>query len=131
MELLEIECDLLIPAALENQINETNAEKIKAKVVLELANGPTTPEADEILFKRDVPIVPDILVNSGGVIVSYFEWEQNLKKEHWSEKEVFDKLKKMLEENSEKILKKSKELKTTFRMSTFIVALERIEEKMI
>ncbi|MDP3684912.1 MAG: Glu/Leu/Phe/Val dehydrogenase, partial [Ignavibacteria bacterium] len=91
-ELLELPCDLLIPAAFENQITSQNADKIRAKVILELANGPITPEADEFLFKKGIPVVPDILANSGGVTVSYFEWEQNLKNEHWSEKEVFDKL---------------------------------------
>ncbi|PJC49242.1 glutamate dehydrogenase, partial [Candidatus Nomurabacteria bacterium CG_4_9_14_0_2_um_filter_32_10] len=94
-ELLEIECDLLIPAAFENQITNSNADKIKAKAILELANGPITPEADEILFKKGTPIIPDILANSGGVTVSYFEWDQNLKDEHWSEKEVFNKLQPM------------------------------------
>jgi len=91
-ELLELPCDLLIPAAFENVITNTNADKIKAKAILELANGPITPEADEILFKKNIPVIPDILANSGGVTVSYFEWEQNLKGEHWTEKEVFDKL---------------------------------------
>src|SRR3989344_2835963 len=95
-ELLELSCDLLVPAAFENVITGINAEKIKAKAILELANGPINPEADEILFKKGVPVVPDILANSGGVTVSYFEWDQNLKNEHWSEKEVFDKLKPML-----------------------------------
>lgn len=130
-ELLETECDLLIPAAFENVITETNASKIKARAILELANGPTTPEADEILFKKSIPIVPDILANSGGVIVSYFEWEQNLKKEHWTEKEVFEKLKIMLEDNSKKILEKARESNTYLRMSAFILALERIKEKMV
>ena len=78
-ELLETECNLLIPAAFENQITNTNADKIRAKAILELANGPITPEADEILFKKGIPVVPDILANSGGVTVSYFEWDQNLK----------------------------------------------------
>ncbi len=129
-ELLATECDLLIPAAFEDVITENNADKIKAKAILELANGPTTPEADEILFKKGIPVIPDILANSGGVIVSYFEWEQNLKNEHWTEKEVFDKLKPMLEDNSEKILEKAKESNTTLRMGAFILALERIKEKM-
>jgi len=129
-ELLELPCDLLIPAAFENVITESNAEKIKAKVILELANGPVTPEADEILFKKNIPVVPDILANSGGVTVSYFEWEQNLKKEHWSEKEVFEKLKKIMEEASRKILDKSVKSKTSLRMGAFILALERISEKM-
>lgn len=130
-ELLEIECDLLIPAAYENVITEANANKIKAKAVLELANGPTTPEADEILFKKGIPVVPDILANSGGVTVSYFEWEQNLKKEHWTEKEVFEKLKKMIEDASKKVLMKARESKTSLRMGAFILALERIKEKML
>ena len=128
-KLLELECDVLIPAAFENQVTEENAENVKAKVVLELANGPTTPEADEILFKKDISVIPDILANSGGVTVSYFEWEQNLKGEHWSEAEVFEKLKRYLENASQKILAKSLEYNTSLRMGAFLVALERIKEK--
>ena len=129
-ELLEIKCDVLIPGAFENQITDANAEKIKTKVILELANGPTTPEADEILFKKGIPVVPDILANSGGVIVSYFEWEQNLKGEHWSEEKVFDKLKIMIEDSARKILEKANESKTYLRMGAFLLALERIKAKM-
>lgn len=129
-ELLELKCDLLIPAAFENQITEQNAEKIKARVILELANGPVTPEADEILFKKGIPVVPDILANSGGVTVSYFEWDQNLKNEHWSEKEVFEKLEPMLQDASKKILEKANESKTSLRNGAFILALERIKERM-
>ncbi|MBI2627421.1 Glu/Leu/Phe/Val dehydrogenase [Candidatus Nomurabacteria bacterium] len=130
-ELLELPCDLLIPAAFENVITDANADKIKAKAILELANGPITPEADEILFKKGIAVIPDILANSGGVTVSYFEWAQNLKKEHWTEKKVFEKLKIMLEDASKKILKKSRESKTSLRMGAFILALERIQEKML
>lgn len=81
--LLLLPCDVLIPAALENQITDVNASAIQAKFILELANGPITPEADEILYTRGIPVVPDILANSGGVTVSTFEWEQNLKNEKW------------------------------------------------
>ncbi len=129
-KLLELECDLLIPAAFENQITEKNANKIRARVILELANGPVTPEADEILFKKGIMIVPDILANSGGVTVSYFEWEQNLKNEHWSEKEVFDKLSLLLQDTSNKILTKTQELNTDLRHGAFVLALERIKAKM-
>jgi len=129
-ELLELPCDLLVPAAFENVITEANADKIKAKAIMELANGPVNPEADEILFKKGIPVVPDILANSGGVTVSYFEWEQNLKNEHWTEKEVFNKLKPMMEDASEKILEKASESKTNLRMGAFILALERIKNKM-
>ena len=129
-ELLELPCDLLIPAAFENQITSANASKIKAKAILELANGPTTPEADEILFNRGIPVVPDILANSGGVTVSYFEWDQNLKNEHWSEQEVFDKLKMMIENSAKKVLEKAQQSNTYLRMGAFILALERIKEKM-
>ena len=129
-ELLETECDLLIPAAFENQVTSDNADKVRAKAILELANGPITPEADEILFKKGIPIVPDILANSGGVTVSYFEWDQNLKNEHWSEKEVFEKLQPMLEDSAKKILEKAKESNTDLRHGAFILALERIKEKM-
>ncbi|MBU1705315.1 Glu/Leu/Phe/Val dehydrogenase [Patescibacteria group bacterium] len=129
-ELLELDCDLLIPAALENQITQENAANLKARVVLELANGPTTPEADDILFSRGIAVVPDILANAGGVTVSTFEWEQNLKNEHWSEQEVFDKLKEIMVREAENIYAKSKELNTDLRRAAFIVALERIEGAM-
>lgn len=127
-ELLLLECDVLIPAALENQITETNAKDIKAKLVLELANGPTTPEGDDILFGRNIPVIPDILANAGGVTVSTFEWEQNLKGEHWTEVDVFAKLQKIMEEETEIIFNRSNELKTDIRRAAFIVALERIEK---
>ncbi|OGI60044.1 hypothetical protein A2641_02625 [Candidatus Nomurabacteria bacterium RIFCSPHIGHO2_01_FULL_37_25] len=130
-ELLELPCDLLIPAAFENVITEKNAGKIKAKAILELANGPTTPEADEILFKKDIPVVPDILANSGGVVVSYFEWDQNLKNKHWSEEKVFEKLNKIMKGASKKMLEKTKKTKTSLRMGAFILALERIKEKIL
>jgi glutamate dehydrogenase (NAD(P)+) len=127
-ELLLLDCDVLVPAALENQITESNAKDIKAKLVLELANGPTTPEGDDILFSRNIPVIPDILANAGGVTVSTFEWEQNLKGEHWTEADVFAKLQKIMEEETEIIFNKSSELKTDIRRAAFIVALERIEK---
>ncbi len=127
-ELLEIPCDVLIPAALENQITEKNANNIKTKLIVELANGPTTPEADDILFARGIPVVPDILANAGGVTVSTFEREQNLKNEHWTEKDVFEKLKKVMDTETEIIWNRAKELNTDIRRSAFIVALERIEK---
>lgn len=130
-ELLELPCDLLVPAAFENVITEANADKIKAKAILELANGPITPEADEVLFKKGIPVIPDILANSGGVTVSYFEWDQNLKNEVWSEKEVFDKLLPLMNEAAQKTFQKAQENKTHLRMGAFILALERIKEKLV
>lgn len=130
-ELLVLSCDLLIPSALENQITEKNANDIKAKVILELANGPTTPEADEILFKKNIPIIPDILANAGGVTVSYFEWDQNLKGEQWSEKEVLSKLEPLMADASKKVFAKAKESNTDMRRGAFIVALEKIKAKML
>ncbi len=91
-EVLEVPCDVLIPAALETQITSANAEQIDAKVVIEAANGPTTPEADDILSDRGIPVVPDVLSASGGVVVSYFEWVQNLANERWTDAEVQDRL---------------------------------------
>jgi glutamate dehydrogenase/leucine dehydrogenase len=125
-EVLYVPCDLLIPAALENQIREDNASSIQAKVVFELANGPTTPEADDQLFSRGIPVVPDILANSGGVTVSTFEWEQNLKGAHWSELDVFTKLKGMMEKEANGIFEKAASLKTDLRRAAFVIALERI-----
>ena len=126
-QLLELSCDVLIPAALENQITKENAKNIKAKMVLELANGPTTTEADDILFERGVVVVPDILANAGGVVVSTYEWEQNLKNEHWSEKDVLEKLHKLLEHEAKNVWDRSKKLPTDLRRAAFAIALERLE----
>lgn len=125
-ELLVLQCDILIPAALENQITKENASDIKARLVVELANGPVTFEADEVLLKKNIPVVPDILANSGGVIVSTFEWEQNLKNEHWGEEEVDKKLQAILSKQSEEVYRKSVELKTDLRRAAFVLALSRI-----
>ena len=130
-ELLATECDLLIPAAFENVITEVNANNIKTKVVMELANGPLTPEADEILHQKGIAVIPDVLANSGGVTVSYFEWEQNLKGEHWEEKDVFEKLNVLMKDASERTFAKATEANTSLRMGAFILALERIKAKML
>lgn len=129
-ELLELECDVLIPAALENQITGENAGKIQAKFILELANGPITPEADEVLFGKGIPVIPDILANAGGVTVSTFEWEQNLKGETWSEVDVNAKLKEILDFQSITIYEKSIVAETDMRRAAFIVALERLATAM-
>lgn len=129
-ELLELPCDVLIPAALENQITKDNAANIKAKFILELANGPLTTDADEILLSRNIPVVPDILANAGGVTVSTFEWEQNLKNEKWTEEEVNTKLKTILDAQSHTIHEKAVSLKTDLRRAAFVVALERISKAM-
>jgi glutamate dehydrogenase (NADP+) len=125
-ELLELPVDILVPAALENVLSASNAARIKARIVLEMANGPTTPEADALLYKEGRIVVPDILANSGGVTVSTFEWEQNLKNEHWTKEEVNTKLQKKMEDAVDTIWKMQTKLKTTFRTAAFVVALERI-----
>jgi len=128
-ELLEIEADVLVPAALGEVINRGNADKIKAKYVLELANGPVTPEADEIFQRKGIISVPDILANAGGVIVSYFEWQQNLKNEKWEKQEVFDKLKEKIDKAFDKVWKRYQQLgegKVNLRTSAYVVALERL-----
>lgn len=127
-EMLELECDVLIPAALENQITAVNANNIKAKAVLELANGPTTPEADDILFERGINVVPDILANSGGVTVSYFEWDQNMKSEHWSESEVDDRLRVAMRESANAVWERKEKYQTDLRRGAFILALERLSD---
>lgn len=125
-ELLELSVDVLIPAALENQITEDNAARLEAKLVLELANGPTTPEADEILFEKGIYVVPDILANAGGVVVSSFEWEQNLADEHWTPEVVQEKLKEIMVREARAVWKKADELNQPLRIGAFVIALERL-----
>ena len=128
-ELLELDVDILIPAALENVINEKNADKIKAKIILEMANNPLTEEADEILNKKGVIIIPDILANSGGVIVSYFEMLQNLNNEKWSKEKVFEELGKYLSKAFDEVWQIKEKLNIDLRKVAFIVALKRLYEK--
>lgn len=125
-ELLELPCDILIPAALENQITAENADRIKAKIIIEAANGPTSVEADEILNKKGVKVLPDILSNSGGVIVSYFEWVQNLQNFYWEEDDVNAKLKRQIVGAFNDVFDAREKYDCTFRVAAYIVALNRL-----
>ncbi len=125
-ELLELEVEVLIPAALENQITKENASNIRARLILELANGPVTPEADTILEKNDIVVIPDILANAGGVTVSYFEWVQNLYGYYWTEEEVLEKLEKIMVNSFKQVYDTSKKYKTSVRNGAYILAIHRI-----
>lgn len=125
-ELLEQECDILVPAALENQITVENAPRLKCRMMVEGANGPTTPEADVILFDRGVFVVPDILANAGGVTVSYFEWVQNLQELLWTEEEVSERLHKIMTQAFAETLKISQEKKVHMRTAAYILGVGRV-----
>jgi len=130
-QLLELECDVLVPAALENQITKANADRIKAKIVAEGANGPTTPEADEILFKKGVFVIPDILANSGGVIVSYFEQVQNQMNYYWTEEEVRNKLKETITKAFYDVLEISKQYNANMRVAAYMLAVKRVADALM
>ncbi len=125
--LLALDCDILVLSALENQIRKDNAAAVKAKLILELANGPVTPEADEILKDRGIPVVPDILANAGGVTVSYFELVQNEMNFYWTAAEVDERLKKIMQAAWNAVEEIAQEFKCTYREATFIVAMRRLE----
>jgi glutamate dehydrogenase len=130
-EILTTECDILIPAALENQITKTNASKIKAKIVAEGANGPVTPEADVILYRNGVFVIPDILANSGGVIVSYFEQVQNQMNYYWSEEEVRTKLQATIINAFDEVLTVAKEHNVNMRIAAYMNAIKRVADAML
>lgn len=126
--LLELEVDILVPAALEGVINDSNALDIRSKVVLELANGPTTKQADKILDEKEVIVVPDVLANSGGVTVSYFEWFQNMNGEKWTNEDVRVKLKEKMEKAFSEVWELSGDKKISLRLAAYAVALNRISK---
>ena len=127
-EILELPCEILIPAALENQITHRNAHRIKAKIVAEAANGPTTPEADEILFDHGVFMIPDILCNAGGVTVSYFEWVQDMQSFFWTEERINESLKGIMDRAFEAVYEMSKRREVEMRTAAYMVALARVAE---
>jgi len=127
-EVLETECDILIPAALENQITSRNAANIKAKLVAEAANGPTTPDADAILHDKGVFLIPDILCNAGGVTVSYFEWVQDLNRDHWSEAIVNAKLREIMVRSFNEVLAMSQNADSNMRLGAYLLAVQRVAD---
>jgi glutamate dehydrogenase (NAD(P)+) len=127
-ELLELDCDILIPAAIENQLTQANASKIRAKMIVEGANGPTTPEADEIFSDRGIFIAPDILANAGGVTVSYFEWVQNLQELIWSEEEISERLIRILKKSFGEVLAISEKEKVDMRTAALMLGIGRVAQ---
>ena len=127
-ELLTLECDVLVPAAVEAVITEANAGQLRCRILAEAANGPTTPAADRILFERwaEIFVIPDILCNAGGVIVSYFEWVQDMQAFFWTETEVMDKLFRILEQAFAAVTKRSREAKIPHRMAAMAIGVERV-----
>jgi glutamate dehydrogenase (NAD(P)+) len=127
-ELLELDCDILIPAALENQITAANAGRIKARMIAEAANGPTTPEADEILYKNAKFVIPDILCNAGGVTVSYFEWVQDLDRDFWSIDHVNEKLRAIMQRAFASTLDMSLKERVNMRTAAYMLAVQRVAD---
>jgi glutamate dehydrogenase (NAD(P)+) len=127
-ELLELPCDVLIPAALENQLTGRNASRVKANLIIEAANGPTTPDADHIFKDRGITVVPDILANAGGVTVSYFEWVQDLQRFFWAEQQINSQLESIMERSYQAVRNKSEEQDCNLRMGAYLLAVARVAE---
>lgn len=128
-KLMEIKCDILVPAALSNSINKSNARKIKAKIIAEVASGPTTPDADEIIYKKNKAfLIPDILANAGGVTVSYFEWIQNISGHNWTEDYVLDELERYMVSSFNDVYEIHKKNKVNMRTAAYMLAIERVTE---
>lgn len=130
-ELLELDVDVLVPAALENVLTKENAGKVKAQLVLEMANGPTTPEADEILAKKGITVIPDVLANAGGVTVSYFEWVQNLQGYYWEKELVLERLKGLMDEATDRMWQLKNDTKVTSRVATYMSAVKKVVDTML
>jgi glutamate dehydrogenase (NAD(P)+) len=127
-QLLEIPCDILVPAALENQITKKNVKNIKAHLIAEGANGPTTAEANKVLADGGITVIPDILANAGGVTVSYFEWAQDRAGYYWKESEVNERLKDVLRENFDAVWEDAKAHNTDLRTAAYMVAIRRVAD---
>jgi glutamate dehydrogenase/leucine dehydrogenase len=125
-ELLELECDILVPAALEGAIHEKNANKVKAKLVAEGANGPTTPEADAILHKKGITTLPDVLANAGGVTVSYFEWVQNRQRMYWTVHDVHQRLREVMRRATDDVCHMAREKKVNWRIAAYLLGVNRV-----
>src|SRR5690606_4874449 len=130
-QVLEVDAEVLIPAALENQITADNAERIQARVIAEAANGPTTPGADEILARRQIFVIPDILANAGGVTVSYFEWVQNLSGDRWTVEKVNGRLEAVMTEAFDTVYRVYQARDVDMRQAAYITAVERIAKAMM
>jgi glutamate dehydrogenase (NAD(P)+) len=130
-ELVELPCDILVPSALEGQVNGENAPRVKAKMIVEGANGPLTPDADEILEERSIAVAPDILANAGGVIVSYFEWVQGLQQFFWTEEEVNQNLERIMVRSFAQVWKTAQDKRVTPRTGALIRAIERVAEALM
>jgi len=127
-ELLELPCDILIPAALENQITGLNANRINTRILIEAANGPTTPEADRILYDKGIFVVPDILANAGGVTVSYFEWVQGLQEFFWTEAEINERLERIMIRSFANTLERALKERISMRLAAYLVAVKRVAD---
>ncbi len=127
-EVLATECTVLIPAAMENQINEETADSLRCRIVIEAANGPTSLEGDEILSRRGITVVPDILCNAGGVVVSYLEWVQNQQAIYWEETETNSKLKHVMDRSFEEVCEMAEDKNVSYREAAYMIAIQRVVE---